>query len=41
LEDTWKYRLVAVFDPRWGVPGYEEGNLFDAVVAALKDACAD
>jgi hypothetical protein len=35
--DAWEYRLVQAFDARWGVPGYEPGNLFDAVIAALKD----
>lgn len=31
------YRLVAVFDPKWGKPGYEDGNLFGAVLECLKD----
>jgi hypothetical protein len=31
------YRLVAVFDPKWGRPGYEEGNLFGAVLECLND----
>lgn len=37
LSEPELYRLVAVFDPKWGRPGYEEGNLFGAVLECLKD----
>jgi hypothetical protein len=37
LSSPGLYRLVAVFDPKWGRPGYEEGNLFGAVLECLKD----
>jgi hypothetical protein len=37
LASPQKYRLVAVFDPKWGRPGYEDGNLFGAVLECLKD----
>lgn len=41
LESPELYRLVAVFDPKWGRPGYGEGGLFGAVLECLKDEPAD